>query len=91
MDPASLIVAALVSGILAGVTRSAQHAVYEGYLDLRSAILRGYGARSGGSLEQAIKALEVDRRSRIGRPHLRGSCNSSVPTRTRSYRSSPTS
>jgi hypothetical protein len=60
MDPASLIVAALVSGILAGVTRSAQHAVYEGYLDLRSAILCGYGARSGGSLEQAIKALEVE-------------------------------
>jgi hypothetical protein len=60
MDPASLIVAALVSGILAGVSRSAQHAVHQGYLDLRSAILRGYGARAGGSLEQAIEALEVE-------------------------------
>jgi hypothetical protein len=60
MDPASMIVAALVSGILAGVTRSAQDTVYEGYLDLKAAILRRYGAAGGPPLEQAIGALEAE-------------------------------
>lgn len=60
MDPVSLIVAALVSGILAGVSRSAQHALHEGYLDLRAAIVRGYGAKGGAPLEQAIEALEAE-------------------------------
>jgi hypothetical protein len=60
MDPASLIVAALVSGILSGVSRAAQHALHEGYLDLRSAILRGYGAKGGAPLEEAIEALEAE-------------------------------
>jgi hypothetical protein len=60
MDPASLIVAALVSGMLAGVRLAAQHALHEGYLDLRAAIVQRYGAKGGAPLEEAIEALEAE-------------------------------
>ena len=60
MDPISLIVSALVSGILAGVTKSAQHAVHETYLDLRASIDRRYSGEDAVPLHDAIAALEEE-------------------------------
>ena len=59
MDPASAIVAALVSGILAGVSRSAEELVSDTYNDLRSALLRRYAARDAPRLEHTVQWLEA--------------------------------
>lgn len=58
MDPITLIVSALVSGILAGVTKSTQHAVHETYQDLRATIARRYTGEDAEPLHEAIHALE---------------------------------
>lgn len=60
MDPASAIVAALVSGILAGVSRSAEELVSDTYNDLRSALLRRYAARDAPRLEHTVQWLEAE-------------------------------
>jgi hypothetical protein len=59
MDPASAIVAALVSGILAGVSRSAEEAVYDGYVELKSTLLRRCASRDRPRLQQTVQELEA--------------------------------
>ncbi len=49
-DPVSLIVGALVNGLLAGVQASAQEAVTDGYRALRDSISRKYGDRVTASV-----------------------------------------
>lgn len=59
MDPATLIVAALVQGILFGVQRATEHAVLDGYWAMRAMILRRYAVTGGPRLEETIDALEA--------------------------------
>jgi hypothetical protein len=58
MEPISLTIATLVSATLRAVTRSAQDVIYEGYLDLKSAILTRHADHGVPALVQATKALE---------------------------------
>ena len=60
MDPISMIVAALVTGILSGLTRSAEDVVHEGYVELKSTILGRYGGQAGAPLVEAMDALEAE-------------------------------
>jgi hypothetical protein len=52
MDPVSLIVAALVNGILNGLQRTGEQIVVDGYAALKSAIIRKYGVGHINQLEQ---------------------------------------
>ncbi|GLZ30224.1 hypothetical protein Lesp02_24140 [Lentzea sp. NBRC 105346] len=52
IDPVSLIVGALVNGLVAGVEASAQEAVTDGYRSLRDSIAQRYGRRVEASIEQ---------------------------------------
>lgn len=54
-DPVSLIVGALVNGLLAGVQASAEEAVVDGYRALRDSITRRYGR----GVEVSIEMLET--------------------------------
>lgn len=54
-DPVSLIVGALVNGLLAGVQASAEEAVVDGYRALRDSITRRYGR----GVEMSIEMLET--------------------------------
>lgn len=70
MEPISLIIAALVSEMLRAVTWSAQDVIYEGYLDLTSAILTRHADQGGPALVQATKALEEQPNAELRRAVL---------------------
>ncbi len=52
VDPVTIIVAALVSGILAGLQATAEQAVTDGYQALKATIIRKYGRQAKTSIEQ---------------------------------------
>jgi hypothetical protein len=52
VDPVTMIVTALVTGILAGLQATAEQAVKDGYQALKDTIIRNYGRQAKASIEQ---------------------------------------
>ena len=70
MEPISIIIAALVSGMLRAVTRSAQDVIYEGLSRPEVGHPDRHADQGGPALVQATKALEEQPNAELGRAVL---------------------